>query len=131
MALFMQELHGTVEHPEILKEDFEDTMTSFLTMATRKLKGYSVGEIDHLAKKARAVNSEVGKRDLLERINDALNDARKALKGAKADKQKELRTQIQVLGELKAKVSAFSVTGDAKEKEDDDKNKEIIDLDAR
>ena len=125
MTLFIKEALRTpesAETPIILREDWEDTLTSFTTYAERKLKGFSVGEIDHLATKAKDVDSEVKKRDVLERIEDALKDARKALADTnKADKQKELRIQIQVLGELKTKVNAFKVTDDEPTKTHDNK----------
>lgn len=130
MPLFIQTLQESAP-VEILQEDFGDTMDSFQGWAERKLKGYSVKEIDVLANKAKHVNSEVSKRATLERIENALSDARKELATTKdSDKQRELRVQIQVLSELKSKVNSFKVTDDhddKTEKEDDHK----INLDER
>jgi len=117
----------------ILSEDFEETIDSFLAAAERKLTGYSVKEIDILASKAKHVDSEVKKREVLERIDDATKDARKALTNTKSDekKRKGLRLQLQVLGELRQKVNSFKVVEhEEPTKHDDDKPHNKIDLDS-
>lgn len=103
----------------LTESNYKDVMDSFLSYAERKLTGYSVKEIDVLAKKAKAVDSEVKKREVLIRINDASKASKDKLANSKTtdDQRKELRLQIQVLSELKNKVNAFKVTGEEEEKE--------------
>lgn len=103
----------------LTESNYKDAMDSFLSYAERKLTGYSVKEIDVLAKKAKAVDSEVKKREVLIRINDASKASKDKLVNSKTtdDQRKELRLQIQVLSELKNKVNAFKVTGEEEEKE--------------
>ena len=119
------------EETEVLSEDFEDTIDSWLATAERKMTGYSVKEIDILANKAKNVDSEVKKREALEHIDDAVKDARTTMTDSKTDekKRKGLRLQLQVLGELRSKVNSFKVVEDH-----DDHKKEPahnkIDLDA-
>lgn len=98
----------------LTESNYKDVMDSFLSYAERKLTGYSVKEIDVLAKKAKAVDSEVKKREVLIRINDASKASKDKLANSKTtdDQRKELRLQIQVLSELKNKVNAFKVTGE-------------------
>ena len=117
----------------ILSEDFEDTVDSWLSTAERKLTGYSVREIDVIAKKAKHIDSEVKKRAVLERIDDAVKDARTTISDSKTDekKRKGLRLQLQVLGELRQKVNAFKVTDDHDApKASDEKPHHKIDLDS-
>lgn len=114
---------------ESVMDSIHDTVESWLAAAERKLSGYSTAEIDVLAKAAKSVDSETKKRATLERIENALKDARIELNETnKADKKRELRLQIQVLGELKAKVLAFKVV---EVKEVERKHKSSINLDER
>jgi len=114
---------------ESVIDSIHDTVESWLATAERKLSGYSTTEIDVLAKAAKSVDSETKKRATLERIENALKDARIELNETnKADKKRELRLQIQVLGELKAKVSSFKVV---EVKEVERKYKNTINLDER
>ena len=127
-----QETHSSlIENTLPVTESFSDIIDSFLTTAERKLTGYSIGEIDILAKAAKNVDSEVKKRDLLKRIDAAITDAKKELVNTnKDDKKKDLRLQLQVLSELKNKVNSFKVTEHDEKKEDDEGNKKHrIDLD--
>jgi len=114
---------------ESVIDSIHDTVESWLATAERKLSGYSTTEIDVLAKAAKSVDSETKKRATLERIENALKDARIELNETnKADKKRELRLQIQVLGELKAKVLSFKVV---EVKEVERKYKNTINLDER
>ena len=114
---------------ESVIDGIHDTVESWLATAERKLSGYSTTEIDVLAKAAKSVDSETKKRATLERIENALKDARIELNETnKADKKRELRLQIQVLGELKAKVLSFKVV---EVKEVERKYKNTINLDER
>ena len=73
-----QETHSSlIENTLPITESFSDIIDSFLTTAERKLTGYSIGEIDILAKAAKNVDSEVKKRDLLKRIDAAITDVKK------------------------------------------------------
>ena len=115
-----------------LNESFSDTIESFQTWATRKLKGYSVGEIDHLANKVKSIDSEVEKRAALERIEDALKAARTTLsKATNESKRRELRLQIEVLTQLKSKANSFSVIDGKDAPKDDGDRREVIDLDEK
>jgi hypothetical protein len=134
MSLFIKvaTTGDTVLAEAVLAEDFDSAMDSFTSYAERKLRGYSVKEIDVLAKAAKTIDSEVKKRETLERINNALVDARAALVKAKdTDKKKELRTQIEVLTELKTKVAAFKVVEHPEEVEHTKAPKDVINLDER
>lgn len=113
----------------ILEEDFKEVINSFTIYAERRLKGYSVREIDSLATKAKAVNSEVSKREVLIKVDTALKAAKEKLAKPKLtdDTKKELRLQIQVLGELKNKVNSFKVIEPSDEVQE--KEKTVINLD--
>jgi hypothetical protein len=129
MPLFLKE--NIEEEPsEVFTEEEVDTIFgNFISYAERKLKGYSTKEIDILANRAKKMSTEEVKRDLLSRIDAAKKDANTALQKAEAgtDKYRELRLQIQVLGELNSKVKAFKITKhDQPEKKDD---RDVIDLD--
>ena len=117
----------------VLNEAFADTIDSFKTWAERKLKGYSIGEIDVLANKVKAIGSEVEKREVLERIEDALKAARSTLsKSTNEAKRRELRLQIEVLGQLKSKAMSFNVLGEKEPSDSDEGNRrEVIDLDEK
>ena len=99
---------------EVLNEDYGDMIDSFISYAERRLTGYSVKEVDVLAKKAKAVDNEVDKRATLTRIEEAIKSAKEKLSNSKLteDQRKDIRLQIQVLGELKAKVNSFKVAED-------------------
>jgi hypothetical protein len=134
MSLFIKSatVGESILEESVLVEDFDSTIDSFISYAERKLRGYSVKEIDVLAKAAKSVDSEVKKRDTLERINNALTDARAALVKAKdTDKKKELRIQIEVLTELKTKVTAFKVVEHPQEVEHTKAPRDVINLDER
>lgn len=113
----------------ILYEDIEETMNDFHHYIERKMRGYSVGQVDTLASRAKKVNSEVAKREVLDDIDDALKDAREVLADSTDDKKKRnLRMQITVLNELKSKVKSFKVV-DNHEKEKDDVERRKVNLD--
>lgn len=127
MLFIKSVLNESVEIENVLQEDIGDTVDNFMGYVERKLRGYSTSEIDMLAGKAKKVDSEVKKRSLLTRIEEALKDAKTALQDSKdEEKKKELRLQISVLGELKTKVNSFSVLGDKDEEKSD---RETINLD--
>ena len=129
MPFFLKE-NLDEEPTEVFTEEEVDTIFgNFIAYAERKLKGYSTKEIDILANRAKKLNSEEGKRDLLSRIDAAKKAANEALQKAESgsDKYRELRLQIQVLGELNSKVKSFKITKyDEPEKKDD---RDVIDLD--
>lgn len=140
MSLFtktVNEFKGVQAKPVIAsinEEAFGDTVDSWYAYAERRLKGYSVTEIDVLAKKAKSIDSEVKKRDTLSRIDAAITDAKASLAkdGKNEEKAKELRLQLTVLAQLKTKVNAFKVVDDSegdKGKDDEDSRSDKIDLD--
>lgn len=133
MSLFIKCATGNDNQllESILVEDFGSTMDSFVSYAERKLRGYSTKEVDVLAHHAKNLQTEVEKRETLERINNALKDARTAMAKAKEDKKKELRLQIEVLTELKAKVTSFKVVEHPEPVEHTKAPKDVLNLDER
>lgn len=149
MVLFIKEVEKITglreDSPVEIHEGFGDIMDSFYGHVERRLRGYSTREADFLIKKAKKIKDETSKRDVLSRIEAALKSAREALTNAKDDEEKkrELRLQMSVLGELKAKVNAFNPLKDNEKDSDDDSTSEkesnnkkddqvdVLDLDAR
>ena len=140
--LFIKDAMSLSETTNIMNEDldkvqekFIDSIDNFINIVERRLKGYSFGEIDSLAKKAKNINSEVKKRETLKQIEDATKKAQESLKTTNDDDKKhELRLQLQSLSELKNKVNSFHVVEDPKEEKDDriegsPSNHRIINLD--
>lgn len=94
---------------------------SFMTWAVRKLKGYSVAEVDHLAKRAVNLESHEEKTDLLERIREAVKANEKKIASKKADiadnpKDEKLKDELQYLNDhvsvlktLIVKVQSFNI----------------------
>ena len=72
---------------QIMNEEF--SYESFVSWAARKLKGYSVKEIDHLAKRVINIDTHEEKTEVIERIRDALRAAEEKL-----EKQKEKVAEI-------------------------------------
>lgn len=123
---------NTDEEPTLYTR-FTDSITNLMNIAERKLTGYSVGEIDSLAKKAKRIKSEKDKREVLAQIHSAEEKAKETLNKTKDEGKKvELKLQLQVLSELKNKVKSFNVLDDeSREKEHHfNSNKEKIKLDA-
>lgn len=133
MSLFIKSAIGSDNQllEAILVEDFGSTMDSFVSYAERKLRGYSTKEVDVLAHHAKNLQTEVEKRETLERIDNALKDARSAMAKAKEAKKKELRLQIEVLSELKTKVTSFKVIEHPEPVEHTKAPKDTINLDER
>lgn len=114
---------------ELLKDPEEERILleagfsaeSFMTWAVRKLKGYSVAEVDHLAKRAVNLESHEEKTDLLERIREAVKANEKKIASKKSEiskdpKEEKLKEELQylqdhvsVLKTLIAKVQAFNI----------------------
>lgn len=75
------------QEQQIMNEEF--SYESFVSWAARKLKGYSVKEIDHLAKRVISIDTHEEKTEVIERIRDALRAAEEKL-----EKQKEKVAEI-------------------------------------
>lgn len=75
------------QEQQIMNEEF--SYESFVSWAARKLKGYSVKEIDHLAKRVINIDTHEEKTEVIERIRDALRAAEEKL-----EKQKEKVAEI-------------------------------------
>lgn len=75
------------QEQQIMNEEF--SYESFVSWAARKLKGYSVKEIDHLAKRVINIDTHEEKTEVIERIRDALRAAEEKL-----EKQKEKVVEI-------------------------------------
>lgn len=133
MSLFIKSAIGSDNQllEAILVEDFGSTMDSFVSYAERKLRGYSTKEVDVLAHHAKNLQTEVEKRETLERIDNALKDARSSMAKAKEAKKKELRLQIEVLSELKTKVTSFKVIEHPEPVEHTKAPKDTLNLDER
>ena len=110
----------------ILKEEM--SFESFKTWAARQVKGYSVGEVDHLARRAYNLKSHSDKLDLIERISDATKDASEKL--AKEDdntKKEMLRSHITVLNKIKSVATAYDPTQTHEENKAKDQKTVTID----
>lgn len=130
----IQLLEETVLHEEFSYE-------SFKTWATRKLKGYSIAEIDHLAKRAISVDTHEEKIDLLERIRDAIKESQEKLNKLSKEKAEDdaarqklqyLKDHVSILKTLESKVNAFSIIDHLEEKknaESDTSNAKHIHID--
>jgi hypothetical protein len=104
---------------EPLCEDF--SYESFVSWAARKLKGYSVKEIDHLAKRVVNIDTHEEKTDVIERIRDAIKSAQAKVDKIKEDLQKEpddtankeqkkyMEEHLSILKVLLSKAQAFNI----------------------
>lgn len=125
-------LTEALQRETILREEF--SVESFMSWATRKLKGYSVKEIDNLARRVVHVSSHEEKTDLIERIRESERSAKKSLdetreklsKDPKDVKLKEreeyLKDHIQVLSTLEGKVKTFNVIDHHEKRKDKDES---------
>jgi len=105
------------EGMKMMNEEF--SVESFMTWATRKAKGYSIAEIDHLARRVVAIKTHEEKTDCISRIRDALKaanakltEARNAPKRASVDgknKIKYLQEHIEILNALLSRAEEFSI----------------------
>src|SRR5690349_1854438 len=103
----------------VLNEEF--SYESFITWATRKLKGYSVREIDHLAKRVVNIDTHEEKTDVIERIRDAIKEANeKLVKREEAAKDKKddevvqnelkyMKEHLSILNVLLSKAQSFNI----------------------
>ena len=97
---------------DILFESF--SLESFTTWAERKLKGYSAGEVDHLAKKVYEINSESNKKAVIERILNAITDAKEKLKVTDDNvKKKLIHDHIEVLNKLMSYAHSYDPVSQA------------------
>ena len=103
----------------MLSEEF--SYESFISWATRKLKGYSVKEIDHLAKRVVNIDTHEEKTDVIERIRDALKAAKEKLEKRKeyAHEHKDdevaqndlkyMEEHVEILNVLLSKAQSFNI----------------------
>ena len=98
-TIFLEDIQVLREEDErILNEEF--SYESFLTWATRKLKGYSVKEIDHLAKRVVNIDTHEEKTDVIERIRDAIKEGKEKLEKKKQDLEED-KESISLKNEVK------------------------------
>jgi formyltetrahydrofolate synthetase len=107
------------QEQQIMNEEF--SYESFITWATRKLKGYSVKEIDHLAKRVVNIDTHEEKTDVIERIRDAVKEANeklaKKVEAAKDKKDDEvaqnevkyMKEHLGILRVLLSKAQSFNI----------------------
>jgi hypothetical protein len=125
-----------LEAAKLMNEEF--SAESFMTWATRKLKGYSVAEIDHLAKRAVNIKTHEEKTDLIERIRDAVTAANKKLidfrktmdKTKEVDRHKEeyLKEHLSVLQALLSRSQSFNILAhlDNEKKEQEEERRRVF-----
>jgi 6-phosphogluconate dehydrogenase len=123
MALNLQPIFLTetavlaLEEQKMMNEEF--SVESFMTWATRKLKGYSVAEIDHLARRVVNIKTHEEKTDCIARIQQALREAREKMSQfeSKMDKKKEednqklvyMKEHLEVLNQLLSRAQGFNI----------------------
>lgn len=77
----------------------------FMTWATRKLKGYSVAEIDHMAKRITTISTHEEKTDCIERVQDATTAAKKEMDAFQAKMDRKKPDDVNKLAYLKEHLS--------------------------
>jgi len=105
------------EEMKMMNEEF--SIESFMTWAVRKAKGFSIAEIDHLARRVVGIKTHEEKTDCIERIRDAikaanikLTAARNAPKRASVDgknKIEYLQEHIEILNNLLSRAQEFNI----------------------
>jgi Mg2+ and Co2+ transporter CorA len=112
----------TRQEQQIMNEEF--SYESFVSWAARKLKGYSIKEIDYLAKRVVNIDTHEEKTEVIERIRDALRAAEEELEKkqftktkcisckedtAKRDQLKYMQEHIGILKVLLSKAQSFNI----------------------
>ena len=104
---------------DILNEEF--SYESFISWAARKLKGVSIKEIDHLAKRVSNIDTHEEKIDCIDRIKDAIKaatekyDAKKKEDAEKKDdpvhknEVEYLEEHLSILKALLSKAQSFNI----------------------
>lgn len=104
---------------KLLDEEF--SYESFISWAARKVKGYSVKEIDHLAKIVMNIKTHEEKTDVVERIREAISSGEVTLAKAqkeyninktssdKKNKVEYLKDHQEILKTLLSKASSFNI----------------------
>jgi hypothetical protein len=104
---------------KILNEDFN--YEDFKNWLVRKIKGYSVAEVDALAKKVKDIDSHESKLDTLNAINDAIKaNTEAAAKTTDVNKKNYIKANIEALNLLKTKANEFSIVDKDPVNNDDD-----------
>jgi hypothetical protein len=110
---------------KILNEGFN--YEDFKNWLVRKIKGYSVAEVDALAKKVQNIDSHESKIDTINEINDAIKDNNiAAAQTSDINKKKYIKLNIEALNVLKAKANEFSIVGKTP---DDNEDARVIKID--
>ena len=115
--LSISNLNETVKN-QILKEEF--SYNAFIAWAARKIKGYSVKEIDVLARGVINIKTHEEKTDIVKKIREAQNLAQAKLEKEKAkltkDSSEEEKNDVKYLEEhneilnvLMTKAQAFNI----------------------
>ena len=117
--ILSEEALAAHEEQRILNEEF--SYESFVSWAARKLKGYSVKEIDHLAKRVVNIGTHEEKTDVIERIRDAITAGKEKLEKA-VEKSKEkpedevlkndvkyMKEHLSILNVLLSKAQTFNI----------------------
>ena len=103
----------------MLSEEF--SYESFISWAARKLKGYSVKEIDHLAKRVVSIDTHEEKTDVIERIREAIESGNKELEKKKEqvskdenneaikNEEKYMEEHLEILRVLLSKAQSFNI----------------------
>jgi hypothetical protein len=125
----------------LLNEEF--SYESFVSWAARKLKGYSVKEIDHLAKRVVNIDTHEEKTDVIERIREAVVSGKEKVKkqkekldNAENDSDKDLakneynymKEHLDILNVLLSKAQTFNIVShlEGKKGEKDEKEKREV-----
>jgi hypothetical protein len=112
---------------KILNEDFN--YEDFKNWLVRKIKGYSVAEVDALAKKVKDIDSHESKLDTLNAINDAIKaNTEAAAKTTDVNKKNYIKANIEALNLLKTKANEFSIV-DKSSTDNDDSDTRVVKID--
>jgi hypothetical protein len=112
---------------KILNEDFN--YEDFKNWLVRKIKGYSVAEVDALAKKVQNIDSHESKLDVLDAINDAIKaNTEAAAKTSDVNKKNYIKANIEALNLLKTKANEFSIV-DKSSTDNDDSDTRVVKID--
>jgi hypothetical protein len=111
---------------KILNEDFN--YEDFKNWLVRKIKGYSVAEVDALAKKVKDIDSHESKLDTLNAINDAIKaNTEAAAKTTDVNKKNYIKANIEALNLLKTKANEFSIVD--KDPVNNDEDTRVVKID--
>jgi hypothetical protein len=99
--------------------DEEISWDSLSTWVERKLKGISHGEVDHLISRAKKISSYKEKRELQDRVKEAIDAAEKVRTNGDSKAKREAGLQLEILHKVKSTVDSYDP-----EKQNEDRQKE-------